>query len=48
MTLPGWMKIGDKGVIETLLIWGLPLLLLLGLAFAIWGSVTDNTPDFPL
>jgi hypothetical protein len=42
MNLPDWMKIGDKGPIETLLIWGLPVLFVLGLAFAIWGSIAGN------
>jgi len=41
MQLPAWMKIGDKGTLETLAIWGLPILLILGLAFAAWGSI-DN------
>jgi hypothetical protein len=35
------MSIGDKGVFETLAIWGLPALLLLGIIFAIWGSFAD-------
>ncbi len=41
MQLPDWMKIGEKGTFETLIIWGLPLLVVLGLAFAVWGSVAD-------
>ena len=41
MQLPNWMKIGEKGTLETLIIWGLPLLVILSLAFAVWGSVTD-------
>ena len=42
MPLPEPMRVGDKSVIETLVIWALPLLLLLGFALAIWGSVTKN------
>lgn len=39
MELPNWMKIGDKNPFETLLIWGMPVLLVLGLAFAAWGAL---------
>lgn len=39
MELPGWMKIGDKSPLETLLIWGIPVLLVLGLVFAAWGAI---------
>ncbi len=42
MELPNWMKIGDKGTTETLLIWGIPVLVLLGLIFAAWGSIDSN------
>lgn len=45
MQLPSWMRIGDKGTVEVLVLWGIPLMILIGLALAIWGSVTDNTPD---
>ena len=42
MSLPGWMKIGEKSVGELLLIWGLPLLFVLGAAFAVWGTFADG------
>ena len=41
MELPNWMKIGDKSPLETLLIWGIPVLIILSLIFATIGSVTD-------
>jgi hypothetical protein len=41
MELPSWMKIGEKSTLESLLIWGIPLLLTIGLIFAAYGSI-DN------
>ena len=42
MNLPAWMRIGEKGELASLGVWGLLLLLLLALALAIYGSVTGN------
>ena len=42
MPLPEPMRVGDKGVLETLVIWSLPVLIALGFVLAIWGTVTDR------
>ena len=34
--------IGEKSVVETLLIWGIPVLLVLGLVIAAWGAIDSN------
>jgi hypothetical protein len=36
------MRIGDKGTLETLAVWSVPLLLALSFALAIWGSVIER------
>lgn len=42
MEMPNWLKIGEKSVVETLLIWGIPVLLVLGLVIAAWGAIDSN------
>ena len=47
MQLPAWMKIAEKGTFEILLIWGIPLMIALCIALAIWVAVTDPPSSNP-